>query len=208
VTPVCLCCAAATVQNAGIAIAAVGGAGLLAAFAGLFLWLRHRRRQRRRHSSSSSSSSSGHNPFAGLRKPLTSPNGMGGGCGPGGYDPALMYNNRAAATKDPGLHQASHSTGSSKGLQPTWSAGAAAAAGGGPAQTGLAVGALAGGAAGGAAMAVGFTGDELQGCMKDLKYVMTNRLLPAVDNASLAVGELPPWVRYPAGAGYRTQLKG
>lgn len=39
------------------------------------------------------------------------------------------------------------------------------------------------------AAAFGYGADELQDCLKDLKYVVTNRLLPAVDNASLITGE-------------------
>jgi hypothetical protein len=40
------------------------------------------------------------------------------------------------------------------------------------------------------AMALGFTGDELQGGLSDLKYVITNRLLPAVNTSHLILGEV------------------
>lgn len=39
------------------------------------------------------------------------------------------------------------------------------------------------------AMCQGFTGDELQAGISDLRYIITNALLPAVDNAPLAAGE-------------------
>lgn len=40
------------------------------------------------------------------------------------------------------------------------------------------------------AMALGFTGDELQAGLSDLKHVVTNRLLPAVDSSPLQTGTM------------------
>lgn len=51
------------------------------------------------------------------------------------------------------------------------------------------VGALMGSGPARQAMTVGYTGDELQEGLKGLKYILTNKLLPAVDNAALSVGE-------------------
>jgi hypothetical protein len=39
-------------------------------------------------------------------------------------------------------------------------------------------------------MALGFTGDELQAGLSDVKYVITNRLLPAVNKSQLTLGEV------------------
>lgn len=43
--------------------------------------------------------------------------------------------------------------------------------------------------AGRGAMVLGFTGDDLQAGLSDLKHIITNRLLPAVDASKLTIGE-------------------
>jgi hypothetical protein len=125
-------------------------------------------------------------PLGGPGGPLSGPGGpLGGPVGPVGPD-AYGPGSRSGATNGsfnsrstpPALY-ASRST-------PPGAAAAAATAAVGAGVLGA--GALSA-AASRPAVTIGFTGEELQDGLRDLKHVVTNKLLPAVDNSTMTVGE-------------------